>query len=276
MLAILRLYRISKKFVLTWIIRSLANLTRLLIPIAQNKPSIETEEVDSPEQSVKPRVSIALNFDPYTPEELARLRTDKKGRLGCLRVKIRRAENLPSMDVNDRTDSFTRCYLLPNRQVGGKRKTRVIENSLNPIWEEEILYTFVSLEELQAERALEVTLWDFDRRGTNQFIGGVRIGPNPFDVIHTFDWMDSKESESNHWDDMIDNPGEWIVAWHTLRPSMDSLHILSEKMKIHERSISSESLRIETPGSNSDRDTPRISSPVPPPNTDQVTACLVP
>lgn len=232
----------------------------LIYCILQSKPSLEVEEVDSPDQPVKPKLSIALMFKPYTEEEQARLRNDKQGRLGCLHVKIVRAENLPAMDINDRTDSFARCFLFPNLQLGGKKKTKIIEKSLNPVWEDELIYSYLSIEELQCERVLEVTLWDYDRRGTNQFIGGIRIGPNPFDVIHSHDWMDSTDTESSHWEDVLDRPGEWVEAWHNLRPSMDSIHKLKSKLKIPEGSVSSGSLPMDIPTTDG-RDTPTISSP---------------
>lgn len=237
-----------------------------VVYILQSKPSfseVEVEEVDSPDlQAVKPRLLVALMFNPYTVEEQAKLKKDKKGTLGCLHIKIVRAENLPAMDVNDRTDSFARCFLFPNLQLGGKKKTTIVENSLNPAWEEELIYSYLSVEELQCERVLEVTLWDFDRRGTNQFIGGIRIGPNPFDVINSYDWLDSTNTESVHWEDMLDRPGEWVEHWHPLRPSMDSMQQLKSKLQIPEGSISSGSLPLETPATDG-RDTPTISSPVP-------------
>lgn len=125
------------------------------------------------------------------------------------------------MDLNNQTDGVVRCYLLPNKMVGGKKKSSLVKNSLNPVWNDELTYTYLSLNELEDSRTLEVTVWDFDRRGSNQFIGGIRLGPNPFDIPDQFNWMDSSESEATHWQDMLSNPGEWVEAWHTLRPSMD-------------------------------------------------------
>ncbi len=233
----------------------------LSIQIVQAKPSLGIEEVDSPDQPVQPKLLVAIMFKSYSEEERVHLRSEKKGTIGCLHIKIKKAENLPAMDINDRTDSFARCFLFPNLKLGGKKKTKVIDNSLNPVWEEELTYTYLSLEELRCDRVLEVTLWDYDRRGTNQFIGGVRIGPNPFDIIHSHDWMDSIESESSHWEDMLDRPDEWVEAWHTLRPTMESMHKLhGSKLKIHEGSILSGSLPYETP-LLSGQESPIISSP---------------
>ena len=176
--------------------------------------------------------------------------------MGCLHILIKQAEDLPAMEVNNRTDAFARCYILPNQFLGGKKKSKIVEDSLNPVWEEELVYSYLSLEELHSDRALEVTIWDHDRRGSNQFIGGIRIGPNPLDIINPYDWMDSMESESSHWEAMLSKPGQWVEAWHILRPSMDSLH--QEKKRLGS-SLSSVSLPNET--SADGVDTPNVSSP---------------
>ena len=38
------------------------------------------------------------------------------------------------------------------------------------------MFTDVSLEQLVKERVLEVTIWDFNQRSSNDFLGGVRLG----------------------------------------------------------------------------------------------------
>lgn len=177
---------------------------------------------------------LGLKFEAYSPNTLKRKTQSADNEdelLGCLHILIKQAEDLPAMDVNNRTDGFARCYLLPNQFLGGKKKSKVVEDSLNPVWEDELVYSYVSLEELQTDRALEVTIWDFDRRGSNQFIGGIRIGPNPDDVINPYDWMDSIETEASHWEAMLSKPGQWVEAWHILRPTMDSLHQQKKRLE---------------------------------------------
>ena len=114
-------------------------------------------------------------------------------------------------------------YLLPDRSAKGKRKAPVIKNNRNPVWFHKCLYEGVSQTELAADRVLEVTLWDFQRGGTNEFIGGLRLGPlskaTPGGVSK--EYIDSSPSESAHWKDMLSNPEKWIERWHSLRPTMD-------------------------------------------------------
>ncbi len=146
--------------------------------------------------------------------------------LGTLHIRVKRAKDLPSLDSTDNTNPFVRCYLLPNVKLGGKRKTAVIPKTLNPVWDEEFSYKMTYFNDLQTERVLELTVWDMDRRGTNSFMGCVRLGPNPLTAGHAKeeDWMDSFGEEVRHWEEMLANPGEWVERWHVLRPSTQSVH----------------------------------------------------
>ena len=165
---------------------------------------------------------LSLKYVPNSPSS-----SPKQGNstsiqtIGTLHVLIKQAKELPSLGPNGETNCFVKSYLLPNKSYGSKKKTKVVEKNLNPEWQEEITYKFLSLSELRSERALEMTLWDNDRRGTNEFLGCVRIGPNPKRVRTPKDWMDSTGEEVSHWEAMLTRPGEWVERWHTLRPSTD-------------------------------------------------------
>ena len=94
-------------------------------------------------------------------------------------------------------------------------------NTTAPVWNEEFLYKS-SEKDLQTQRALEVTIWDFDKRGSNDLIGGLRIGPGRLgSASQGPDWMDSIGEEVSHWEMVLARPGEWVEQWHTLRPRMD-------------------------------------------------------
>ena len=110
-------------------------------------------------------------------------------------------------------------------------------NSLCPVWDEEFVYK-TSEKELVGERVLEVTIWDFDKRGSNDFIGGLRIGPaRNGSPSQGPDWMDSFGEELSHWQTVLSSPGEWVEQWHTLRPRMDRpIRSLPEKPRSRELS----------------------------------------
>ena len=165
------------------------------------------------------RLRVGLMFCPGE--------TQRSRSRGLLHILIQQAEELPIMDTHGLTDGTVKCYLLPNRSSHSKKKTAVIKNNLDPIWEEQFTYD-VTLEELSSERVLEVTVWDYDRRGSNGFIGGLRLGPAPStDTAKHKEWMDSIEDEVSHWEAMLASPGERVEEWHVLRPSMDPLGVIS-------------------------------------------------
>ena len=146
----------------------------------------------------------------------------KDGKIkGNVCIAVKKARNLPKMDIGSLTDGYVQCYLLPDRSWSGKRKTKVIDNSLDPVWDEQLTYEKVVIDELSKERVLEVTVWDYDFISFNDFIGGLRLGPDPNGIANRKEWMDSVGDEVSHWEAMLAHPGEWVERWHTLRPSMD-------------------------------------------------------
>ena len=165
------------------------------------------------------KLRLGLKFSPYREFKDA----SKRKMLGSLHISIKQAQDLPPMDTHGLTDATVKCYLLPNRSSSGKRKTKVIKNNLNPVWEEHFVYKNVTLGELSRERVLEVTVWDYDRRGSNDFIGGLHLGPGLSHAAKHSDLMDSIGEELSHWEAMLTHRGEWVEKWQTLRPTMDPM-----------------------------------------------------
>ena len=69
---------------------------------------------------------------------------------------------------------FCYRYLLPERGKGGKQKTGVCRKTVCPKWEHTMAWDDISLEALW-DRSLELTVWDHDRLGHNEILGGVRF-----------------------------------------------------------------------------------------------------
>ncbi|CAI8048698.1 Synaptotagmin-like protein 5 [Geodia barretti] len=178
-----------------------------------------------------------LNEEPPRPPPPPGKNRKPPRRKGVLHVAIKRAEDLPKTDPGGLTNAVVKCYLLPSRTSSNKRKTQVVMNSLCPVWDEEFVYK-TSEKELAGERVLEVTIWDFDKRGSNDFIGGLRIGPaRGGSPSQGPDWMDSFGEELSHWQTVLSRPGEWVEQWHTLRPRMDRpITSLPEKPRSRELS----------------------------------------
>ncbi len=140
---------------------------------------------------------------------------------GTLHIAVKNARNLPNMDTKGLTDGFVKLYLLPDKSAKGKKKTAVIKDNLSPEWNEEFAYERVLLEDLRAARVLEVTVWDYDRGSSNDFVGGLRLGSAPNRTENHKEWMDSNADEASHWEEMLTRHDEWVECWHSLRASMD-------------------------------------------------------
>lgn len=162
--------------------------------------------------SYRGEVRLGLKFSPGGVETTKR---------GTLHVAVKSAKCLPNMDKTGLTDGFVKLYLLPDKSAKGKRKTAVIKDNLDPVWEEMFAYERVSLEDLSNGRVLEVTVWDYDRGSSNELVGGLRVGPAPHRVTKHKEWMDSNREEAGHWEEALAKPGEWVERWHSLRSSMD-------------------------------------------------------
>lgn len=136
-------------------------------------------------------------------------------------VAVKEANGLPQMNPHGLTDAAVRVFLLPRRSSYVKKKTACVNDSLDPVWNEQFEYKYVTIEDLRTSRALELTVWDYDRRGCNDFIGCLRLGPSLNDADkQDGDRMDSNADEAEHWMQMLAQPGQWVEAWHNLQPSL--------------------------------------------------------
>ena len=76
---------------------------------------------------------------------------------------------------------------------------------------------------------LEITVWDKNSaRRTNDFLGGLRIGPDVNVAMTThqrLSWMDSTPEESDYWATVLSNAGLYVERWLLLRPTMQSRNV---------------------------------------------------
>ena len=107
--------------------------------------------------------------------------------------------------------------LLP-RGRGDRFKSEVIEGDSDPCFNARFKFDKVNNVDLSFDRVLEITIWE-PHCNTNEFVGGVRLGPKP-QAGNKNKWMDSVGSEVSQWEEMMAHPEEWIDEWHTLRSSM--------------------------------------------------------
>ncbi|XP_060114519.1 protein piccolo [Heteronotia binoei] len=126
------------------------------------------EATKSSSHPVTGEIQLQINYDKY---------------LGNLIIHVLQARNLAPRDNNGYSDPFVKVYLLPGRgqvmvvqnaSVENKRRTKYIQKTLNPEWNQTVIYKNISTEQLK-KKTLEVTVWDYDRFSSNDLLGEVLI-----------------------------------------------------------------------------------------------------
>jgi Ca2+-dependent lipid-binding protein len=85
-----------------------------------------------------------------------------------LTVVVLKARNLPKMDVTGLADPYVMIYLLYNNQRICKRKTHVKKRTLNPVFNESIVFEIPNRAEGLSKISLEFSLLDWDRVMKNE------------------------------------------------------------------------------------------------------------
>ncbi|XP_037507802.1 regulating synaptic membrane exocytosis protein 1 isoform X4 [Rhipicephalus sanguineus] len=84
------------------------------------------------------------------------------------------ATELPPRSNNQARNPYVKMFLLQDRSEKSKRRTKTIANTNEPKWNQSFVYAPLRKSDL-INRALEVTVWDYDRYGANDFLGEVVI-----------------------------------------------------------------------------------------------------
>ncbi|XP_022645205.1 regulating synaptic membrane exocytosis protein 1-like isoform X2 [Varroa destructor] len=98
-----------------------------------------------------------------------------------------------SMNLAEPRNPYAKLFLLPDRSEKSKRRTKTIADSNEPYWNQTFVYSPLRRSDLM-QRALEVTVWDYDRYGANDFLGEAVIDlaniniPFQDDINEDGDW----------------------------------------------------------------------------------------
>ncbi|XP_077340920.1 synaptotagmin-like protein 4 isoform X2 [Lithobates pipiens] len=169
----------------------------------------------------KGELVVSLKFIPPSKSTTGNeRRKSKPDEAGELHVWIKEAKNLTAAKTGGTSDSFVKGYLLPIKGRNTKRKTPVVKKTLNPHYNHTFVYNGVKPDDLE-NTCLELTVWDREPLSSNDFLGGVRLGPGTglFNG-QLVDWMDSTGEELSLWKKMGQYPGSWAEGSLQLRPSM--------------------------------------------------------
>ncbi|KAL2093998.1 hypothetical protein ACEWY4_011310 [Coilia grayii] len=121
---------------------------------------------------------------------------------GRLTITMVKARNLKAMDITGASDPYVKVSLMCSGRRLKKRKTSTKRNTLNPVYNEAIVFD-VPPENID-QISLLIAVMDYDRVGHNEVIGICKVG---------------HEAESlgrDHWNEMLSYPRKPIAHWHSL------------------------------------------------------------
>uniref|UniRef100_A0A8C7ZDV6 Rabphilin 3A homolog (mouse), a n=1 Tax=Oryzias sinensis TaxID=183150 RepID=A0A8C7ZDV6_9TELE len=87
---------------------------------------------------------------------------------------IIKAKGLKPMDSNGLADPYVKLHLLPGASKSTKLRTKTLKNTLNPAWNETLVYHGITDEDM-ARKTLRLSVSDEDKFGHNEFIGETRV-----------------------------------------------------------------------------------------------------
>ncbi|KAL4217596.1 regulating synaptic membrane exocytosis [Mactra antiquata] len=142
-------------------IKDVVGTTRL------NRPSLKVTSPESPRThktqknatQISGRIQVKLWYEKRSFE---------------LIITLINAIDLPMTNDGKFRNPYCKIYLLPDRSEKSKRRTRTVQNTNEPNWNQTFMYQPVKPEDF-AERMIEITVWDFDRIGVSEFMGEVLI-----------------------------------------------------------------------------------------------------
>ncbi|XP_007885985.1 synaptotagmin-9b [Callorhinchus milii] len=121
---------------------------------------------------------------------------------GRLTITIIKARNLKAMDITGASDPYVKVSLMCEGRRLKKRKTSTKRNTLNPVYNEAIVFD-VPTENID-QVSLLIAVMDYDRVGHNEVIGVCRVG------------NDAESLGRDHWNEMLTYPRKPIAHWHQL------------------------------------------------------------
>ncbi|XP_032361489.1 synaptotagmin-10 isoform X1 [Etheostoma spectabile] len=121
---------------------------------------------------------------------------------GRMTLTVIKCRNLKAMDITGSSDPYVKVYLICDGRRLKKRKTTTKKSTLNPVYNEAIIFDIPP--ENVEQVCLSIMVMDYDRVGHNEVIGVCRTGP------------DAEGLGRDHWNEMLAYPRKPITHWHAL------------------------------------------------------------
>ncbi|XP_058272592.1 synaptotagmin-10 isoform X3 [Hemibagrus wyckioides] len=121
---------------------------------------------------------------------------------GRMTLTVIKCRNLKAMDITGASDPYVKVSLICDGRRLKKRKTTTKKGTLNPVYNEAIIFDIPP--ENVEQVSLSIMVMDYDRVGHNEVIGVCRTGP------------DAEGLGRDHWNEMLAYPRKPITHWHAL------------------------------------------------------------
>ncbi|KAM4614802.1 synaptotagmin-10 isoform 1-T1 [Polymixia lowei] len=121
---------------------------------------------------------------------------------GRMTLTVIKCRNLKAMDITGSSDPYVKVSLICDGRRLKKRKTTTKKSTLNPVYNEAIIFDIPP--ENVEQVSLSIMVMDYDRVGHNEVIGVCRTGP------------DAEGLGRDHWNEMLAYPRKPITHWHVL------------------------------------------------------------
>ncbi|XP_076118625.1 synaptotagmin-like protein 5 [Alosa pseudoharengus] len=150
---------------------------------------------------------------------------------GALNVMVKECRCLATGDERkQRTDSYVKTYLLPDKSRQSKRKTSIKPNTTNPVFNENLRYV-LSHSQLET-RTLQVSVWHNDRFAHNSFLGEVELTFDSWEFDRQIEeWFSLQPRLESSAESMLQYKGELTVVLKYI-PSEKNLSLPLDQVQV--------------------------------------------
>ncbi|XP_072223313.1 synaptotagmin-6 [Leuresthes tenuis] len=127
---------------------------------------------------------------------------------GRLTLTVIKCRNLKAMDITGYSDPYVKVSLICDGRRLKKKKTSIKKNTLNPTYNEAIIFDIPP--DSMDHVSLHISVMDYDLVGHNEIIGVMRVGCH------------AEGLGRDHWNEMLAYPRKPIAHWHHLLESKKS------------------------------------------------------
>ncbi|XP_071228827.1 synaptotagmin-6-like [Salvelinus alpinus] len=121
---------------------------------------------------------------------------------GRLTLTVIKCRNLKAMDITGYSDPYVKVSLVCDGRRLKKKKTTIKKNTLNPTYNEAIIFDIPP--DSMDHVSLHISVMDYDLVGHNEIIGVNRVG------------CSAEGLGKGHWNEMLAYPRKPIAHWHPL------------------------------------------------------------